>query len=751
MSRHANLSKLLRKYGVDFIVEAFRALEGKPAGLLRDVTHFRTNVVDAAWRAAPLQIRLTNPQQLAWEDFISGLREMAFDTKNNLIALRPGFEKELREMVERTPAPRAGGGSGGGSSSANANPAGNAASRPASAASSSTVDPKAAPAPSPAGSADRTSAAPDHSPHVAPARVVGIDLGTTYSVVAFVNDAHVPEAILNADGDAVTPSVVFFDEGVVAVGKAALAAAPTTPDSVVECVKREMGSKHFPRPICGELLPPEVISSFILRSLKSDAERRLGAISQAVITVPAYFDESRRRATMDAGRIAGWDVVDIINEPTAAAIAYGYQSGYLNRQIEPSRDKPMRVMVYDLGGGTFDVSIVQIEPSSFRTLVTDGDVRLGGKDWDEQIVEFVAEKFRDITGEDPHDSTESLERLWQAAERGKRQLSENPKTFIEVAHRGHRRPIEVTRWDFERLTSALLERTLTTAEIVLMQSGLSWQELDRVLLVGGSSRMPMVRRALRDLTGAEPDDTVGADEAVAKGAAIFAQVAVRRREEGIEPLPVEDAQPAPPAATKPAPSSAAGAASGVGPTNASIAAKFTQVSPDLVVDRSAVMPLPSLPSIEPMSVSDVNSHSLGVLAVDPLTKRKTNVVIIPKNTPLPATAKRRFRTAKANQPNVQVRVLEGESEDPDACQEVGLCAIRGLPANLPAGSPVEVGFTYQSNGRLRVSATLVGHAAGVKVDFARVNSLENDDLAMWAECVQATRSATAVFRDAPVR
>lgn len=222
-----------------------------------------------------------------------------------------------------------------------------------------------------------------------PPLAVGIDLGTTYSVIAYINHHGQPTSIPNSNGDVLTPSVVLFGDDGTVVGKEAVLAAPLEPDKVADCVKRDIGSKHYRSPINGELLPPEVISGFILRRLKDDAERKLGPIKKAVITVPAYFDETRRRATMDAGLLAGLQVLDIINEPTAAAIAYGYQAGFLDRSGALRDDKTIRTLVYDLGGGTFDVTLVEMSNQSFKALATDGDVLLGGKDWDEKLVELA--------------------------------------------------------------------------------------------------------------------------------------------------------------------------------------------------------------------------------------------------------------------------------------------------------------------------------------------------------------------------
>jgi molecular chaperone DnaK len=504
--------------------------------------------------------------------------------------------------------------------------------------------------------------------------VVGIDLGTTYSLVAHVDAQGRPCSIPNAAGDLLTPSVVLFEEGNTVVGKEALLASALEPDRVAECAKRDMGARVYRKKINGEYLPPEVISSLVLRSLKADAERKLGPVRRAVITVPAYFEETRRRATIDAGRLAGLEVLDIINEPTAAAIAYGYSLGFLDRSCTLPGDRPLRVLVYDLGGGTFDVTIVEIQGQHFKALATDGDVCLGGKDWDEKLIEIAAGRFRHQFREDPRDNPVSLQELWLAAEAAKRTLTERQKAALFINHLGSRLKVEVTREEFEDATAPLLERTRLTAELVVRQAGLTWADLDRVLLVGGSTRMPMVLRMLEGLTGKAPDRSVSADEAVAHGAALYAGMLAPRQGPGEEPP------------------------------------GFT--------------------------VTNVCSHSLGILGSDPQTGRKANKVLIPKNSPLPQTATKLFKTFKANQHSVVIKVLEGESEHPEVCTQIGVCTIRDLPPGLPAGWPIKVSYTYESNGRLHVTAKVKGHKASVTTDFERENSLPDEDLELWAGYVQ---------------
>jgi molecular chaperone DnaK len=649
------LRDYLQKQGVKVVEVSLRRVAGKAAPFVQDEAHYRQLVIQPGWEALPPPVRLMLRRQFGrWDAFFLALRDEVYDLRGATVSLRDDAPARVAAQMKRFF------GEG-----AEAAPAPASAGPPlATPVAGSYRPPWAAPVgPTPA---KATPAAPAHT-------VVGIDLGTTYSLVAHLDASGRPCTVPNSAGDLLTPSVVLFDEGGTVVGKEALLASALEPEKVAECVKRDMGAKVYRKKINGQFLPPEVISSLILRNLKADAERKLGQVRSAVITVPAYFDETRRRATVDAGRMAGLEVLDILNEPTAAAIAYGRQLGFLDGSGRAAGDRPLRVLVFDLGGGTFDVTVVELQDDSFKALATDGDVCLGGKDWDEKLVALAAERFRQRFREDPRDNPVSRQELWLAAEAAKRTLSERPRAAIFVNHLGTRLKVEVTREELEEATADLLGRTRLTSEIVARQAGLSWAEIDRVLLVGGSTRMPMVGRMLEELTGKPPDRSMSVDEAVAHGAALYANLVAAR---------------------------AGGAAA---------PARF--------------------------SVTDVNAHSLGILGADPRTGRQRNKVLLPKNTPLPKTVTKVFQTFKPNQRSVAIRVLEGESERPEACSTVGTCTVRDLPPGLPAGSPVEVSYTYEANGRLYVAARLVGHDVGVFTDFVRENSLPDEDLELWGRYV----------------
>lgn len=488
---------------------------------------------------------------------------------------------------------------------------------------------------------------------------IGIDLGTTYSVLARLDESGRPVTVPNAEGDLLTPSVVFFDEREVVVGKEAAKALASEAALIAVEAKREMGARHYHRPLGGRELPPEVVEAFVLAKLVADARAQLGELRQAVITVPAYFDEVRRRATQDAGFMAGLEVLDIINEPTAAALAYG--------QLRGSTGADERVVVYDLGGGTFDVTVMDLRGRECVTLATDGDVRLGGSDWDERLVDHLAAEFIRAFDVDPRQDPNARARLARECEDAKRTLSARQRTTVAFDWRGHALRSEITRELFERLTKDLLDRTRFTTRQALAAAGLTWNDVSRVLLVGGSSRMPAVRTMLRQLSGREPDAAVAADEAVAHGAALHAGA---------------------------------------------------------LLAESAGRPTP-------LRIRNVNSHSLGVVATEPATRRRHNAIIIPRNTPLPVTARRTFQTQKRQQRSLLIQVLEGESTAPEGCSVVARCVVRHLPEGLPAKTPVEVRFTYRADGTLGVVVLLPGDSRVLEADLVRPNSLSRAELNRW--------------------
>ena len=352
------------------------------------------------------------------------------------------------------------------------------------------------------------------------AKTIGIDLGTTNSCVSVMEGGE-PVVIPNAEGMRTTPSVVAFSkDGERIVGEPAKRQAVTNPDRTIASIKREMGRDHKVT-IDGKDYSPQEISAIILQKLKSDAEAYLGdTVTEAVITVPAYFTDAQRQATKDAGKIAGLNVKRIINEPTAASLAYGLDK----------TDHEEKILVFDLGGGTFDVSILEIGDGTFEVLSTSGNNQLGGDDFDEVLVNYIADEFKKTEGVDLRQDKMSHQRLKDAAEKAKKELSSTLNTninlpFITATAEGPKHlNMDITRAKFEELTAFLVEKTMEPTRKALADSGLSMSEVDKVILVGGSTRIPAVQEAIKKFTGKEPHKGINPDECVAIGAAIQAGV-----------------------------------------------------------------------------------------------------------------------------------------------------------------------------------------------------------------------------------
>ncbi|HMO84594.1 MAG TPA: Hsp70 family protein, partial [Lacipirellulaceae bacterium] len=353
---------------------------------------------------------------------------------------------------------------------------------------------------------------------------IGIDLGTTMSAVAVASRGSGIHTIRDAEGRLLTPSVVHLGQRV-SVGAEALAREQTDPGEIADAFKRDMGKAHYHRKLRDYWTPPEVLSAFVLEKLRRDAERELGPVRSATIAVPAYFDEPRRQGTLAAGRLAGFEHVQIINEPTAAALAHFYSCGKRDHAGE-FRFPDARIVVFDLGGGTLDVSVLQTEGNAFRTLATDGAVKLGGLDFDKCIVEFVASQFEQRQGFDPRTDPTAMRRLWRDAQEAKHSLSSKQRATVSCRVADLRLGVDLSREQFEQLIERYMVVALQTCQEALQRAGLTWGEVDDVLLVGGSSRVPMVARRMEELSGRKPLMVGSPDEAVAQGAAIFAATQV---------------------------------------------------------------------------------------------------------------------------------------------------------------------------------------------------------------------------------
>lgn len=507
--------------------------------------------------------------------------------------------------------------------------------------------------------------------------LIGIDLGTTFCAVAALDERGRPFTVPNGDGEVLTPSAIYLvDGGSAVVGGAALDVALEQPARVATLVKRRMGLPDFGRPVAGREFRPETLSAVILKKLAQDAAAQLGPISGCVITVPAYFDDTRRKATMDAGRVAGLNVIDIIDEPSAAALAYSVEAAGGRGGAEPG--SPETVLVYDLGGGTFDVTLVKLAKKRFQVLAIEGDVRLGGRDWDERLVNWAADKFVQQCHEDPRSDPQTVAHLYATAERAKRTLSKVEQTTFTVSHGGYKFTFPLSRAEFESVTRDLLVRTRLTTQSVLKQANLTWGDVDKVLLVGGSTHMPACARMLSELTGLEPDRGLAVSEVVARGAAVHAGIV----------------------------SAKSGGARG---TERQDLADVVEVS--------------------------VNAHSLGVEAR--AGAERVSDKLIPKNTQLPASVSRLYYTAAPNQTRVRVRILQGEAHQAEACIPVGECWIDGLPPKLPKGSPVRVTCGVAANGRIEVTAVDEMSGRAVTAAIHRPGGLSDDDLARAQEWVGA--------------
>ncbi|MCK9415702.1 MAG: molecular chaperone DnaK [Candidatus Dojkabacteria bacterium] len=510
-------------------------------------------------------------------------------------------------------------------------------------------------------------------------KIIGIDLGTTNSAMAYMSGGK-PNIISNVQGGRLTPSVVAQnDKGEVIVGQPAKNQAITNPEGTIYSVKRLIGRPWDDPEVQKdkELLPfemrksktdgvevkmddkwysPQEISAKILAKLKEDAEDFLGEkINEAVITVPAYFDDSQRQATKDAGKIAGFDVKRIVNEPTAAALAYGLES-----------NKDEKIAVFDLGGGTFDISILEIGDGVFEVLSTNGDTHLGGDDFDQIIIDYIAKEFEKEQGINIKEDRTALQRLKEASEKAKIELSNSEKTEINIPYitaddKGPKHlKVGLTRADLEKLTSSLIDETIEPTKKALKDAKLKVEDIDQVLLVGGMTRMPAVQKKVKEFFGKEPNKTVNPDEVVAVGAAIQA---------GVLGGDVKD-----------------------------------------------------------ITLLDVTPLSLGLETLGGVMTK-----LIDRNTTIPVEKKQIFSTAADNQPGVEIHILQGEREMAADNKTLGKFILDGIPP-APRGIPqIEVSFAIDANGILNVSAKDMATSKKQDITITASTSLKDDEIEEMVE------------------
>jgi molecular chaperone DnaK len=550
--------------------------------------------------------------------------------------------------------------------------------------------------------------------------VLGIDLGTTFSAMAYVDRHGKPCLLPNAEGQATTPSVIhFYDRDTYVVGDEAVKMVVVDAHNVVRFVKRHMGEANVSFEFFGKSYTPQELSAIILRKLKNDSEEALGfEVKDAVITVPAYFNSAQRGATQEAGQLAGFNVLSIINEPTAAAISYGVE------RIGGDRN----LLVFDLGGGTFDVTVMEMRGTTLRTIATDGNAELGGKDWDDRLLQRVADAFVAQFGLDPRDEPQAYQELYERCLAAKLALSTKPRAAIPVNFRGHRTVVAVTREEFEDVTRDLVEQCADTCAIVLEKAHMTWSDIDDVLLAGGSTRMPMIHDMLQRLTHKPPISGINPDECVALGASLAAIFRHRPEHPAIASYRAAMTTRRAPDDPPTHPSEVSG--DRLSPVGLTAAAPDAGSSPR-TDERDVAPPSDGSPlGLPGVRVTDVASHPLGIVALDGNLKERI-VTIIPEFTQLPCERRSRFAYAYDDMTAVRVEVTEGRGESRDEVMVIGEVVLDHLPPR-PRGTPIEVVYRYTVDQMLevdvtdietqqtrRASITLRGSLSAAQMDAAR--------------------------------
>lgn len=500
--------------------------------------------------------------------------------------------------------------------------------------------------------------------------IAGIDLGTTFSSLAILNSIGKPEIVPNADGERLTPSVIFFDEDnpdSIRVGVEAVNARHLNAQRSVRWIKRHMGDPNYHKEIDGKIWTPVELSALILKKLKQECSTEHGEIRDAVVSVPAHFDEVRRKATMDAGSLAGLNVIGIVNEPVAAALYYA-----------TTREVFGKVLAYDFGGGTFDVTIMDVKGFQMEIICSQGDHALGGADCDLKILEILQHSYRDKFGTELISSDEDRAKYEDEAEDIKKTLSRRSVAKKMLYGSAGNMKVEITRETFEEAISALMARTEMLVEVALEEAGLKPSGIDKVLLVGGSTRIPLVQQRLEKMFGFPPEKAVNVDECVTLGAALHAGLTMLR----------ENPQAVP-----------TGIASG----------------------------------LKDINLTDVCNHSYGTICapIDKETGRRViqNRIILKKNTPLPCEASQMFYTMSQGQTALEITITQGEDTDPAYVNKIATHKFQ-LPPGRPAECPIKVTYSYDVNQRMHCKFQDLQSGRALEVDFclARDGQISQSDI-----------------------
>lgn len=534
--------------------------------------------------------------------------------------------------------------------------------------------------------------------------IAGVDLGTTYSSIAHVDEYGKPVILPNSENQHTTASVVFFDGDNIVVGEVAKESAKLYPHEVVSFVKRSMGEQDYVFEYRGNTFRAEEISSFIIRKAVQDAERNLGSkITDIVITCPAYFGINEREATRRAGEIAGYNVRQIINEPTAAAIAYGSMENPGNKVV----------LVYDLGGGTFDITMIDISPESIEVICTGGDHNLGGKDWDDRIVTTLVQEFQNATQteEDILDDPDTCQDLQISAEKSKKVLSQRDRTPVLITHGGERVKVVLEKSKFEEITQDLLERTVSLTHEMLEEAGKKgYENYDEIILVGGATRMPQVSERIKQEFGIEPK-VFDPDEAVAKGAAIYGWKL------GIQEGLIKHA------------SEKAGKNVDLGDLEADEdLEEILEEVEQIVADETGH----SLEDVKRsmVKISNVASKSFGIIAHN-IDDEEIVYNLILKNSAVPIVTTKAFGTAVDDQEIVAVQIRENESSQissrPDMSIEIGEAKL-SLPPGMKKDTPVDITFKLNEEGRLEITAVEMTESRSVNVSIDTKSVIQGEEL-----------------------